>query len=239
MRHDLVRHCAWLDLTRPTDHRRDPESAFPVGVLFVAERGHCGIWPGIHVRAVVCAVEYDRVVRHTELIDLLQHGPDVLVVIDHDVMIYVLPAASLTDTRGLRMRAEMHVSEVYPAEKRFAGLGLLIDEGCGTIRDVVVNRLHALPGERSGILDLLLSNAAEARVGGRVVHVARKAVNDAARTKAFAEVRKILGVRIIRKFRFFLGIQVVQVAIELVEPVYCRQKLVTVTRWFLPNWPVA
>jgi hypothetical protein len=38
---------------------------------------------------------------------------------------------------------------------------------------------------------------------------------------------------------FFLGVEVVEIAVELVEAVQRRQELVPVARWFLPNCPVA
>ena len=85
--------------------------------------------------------------------------------------------------------------------------------------------LHPLFGERTGVGDLLLSDAPPARVDRRVVGVGRPAMHHAARTEHLFELRIL---RIIRQFGFFLGVEVVQVAEELIEPVNGRQKLVAV-----------
>ena len=42
---DAGRARAWLDVPRPADQRRDPEGAFPVGVLLAAERRGAGVRP--------------------------------------------------------------------------------------------------------------------------------------------------------------------------------------------------
>ena len=47
-----------------------------------------------------------------------------------------------------------------------------VDRGC---RGFVVDRLHALLGERAGILDRLLADLAEARIDCRIVGVGRPA----------------------------------------------------------------
>ena len=74
-------------------------------------------------------------------------------------------------------------------------------------------------------LNDLLADLAEARVDGRVVLVRGLAVQHAARAVLRAE-RRVL--RIVRQFRLFLGVQVVEVAVELVEAVDRRQELVAV-----------
>ena len=81
------------------------------------------------------------------------------------------------------------------------------------VRGLVVDRLHALLGQRAGVLDLL----GAVRVGPGVDH--------AARPELLAE----LGVlRVVLVLRLFLGVQVVEVAEELVEAVVGRQVLVVV-----------
>ena len=79
--------------------------------------------------------------------------------------------------------------------------------------------------ERAGVLDGLLADAAEARVLGRIVLVARLALQHAAR----AELRLELGIlRVVGILRLVLGVEVVEVAEELVEAVDGRQELVAV-----------
>ena len=71
------------------------------------------------------------------------------------------------------------------------------------------------------------------------------ALEHAARMRQLVEQRELILVRIVRLLGFFLGVEVIQVAEELVEPVHRRQVLVQVandscrSKWFLPNWPVA
>src|SRR5687768_14443893 len=98
---DLVRNHSGRDLARPTDYLRHPERAFPVRVLFAAERCHSAVWPTVHMRAVVGRVHDDRVVCDPELVQLVQERAHDFVVVDHRVVVLRLPAASLTDTLRL------------------------------------------------------------------------------------------------------------------------------------------
>ena len=119
--HDLVRHRARLDLAGPADHAGHAVSAFPVRVLLVAERRHGPIRPGVHVRTVVGAVHDERVVGDAGVVDRLEHRADVLVVIDHRVVVFALPAAGLALAFRLDVGAEVHVREVHPDEERLVG----------------------------------------------------------------------------------------------------------------------
>ena len=110
-------------------------------------------------------------------------------------------------------------------EERLAGRLLPLHEVDGRGRGLVVDRLHALLGERAGVLDGLLADLAEARIDRRVVTVGRLAPEHAARAE-LGEVGRVL--RIVRQFRLFLGVEVIEVAEELVEAVHRRQRLVAV-----------
>ena len=91
--------------------------------------------------------------------------------------------------------------------------------------ELLVHRLHALARERTGVLDGLLADPAEARVLRRIVAIGRLAFQHAARAELGAE----LGVlRIVGVLRLLLGVEVVEVAEELVEAVHGRQELVAV-----------
>jgi hypothetical protein len=59
-------------------------------------------------------------------------------------------------------------------------------------------------------------------------------MNDAPRPEAFAELRILWVVRV---FRLLFGIQVVEVAEELIEAVVGGQKLVLITQMVLPKLP--
>ena len=77
-------------------------------------------------------------------------------------------------------------------------------------RRLVVDRLHALAVQRAGVLDLAVGEAVE--------HAARRVGLD--------ERRVVL--RPVRALRLLLGVEVVEVAEELVEAVVGRQVLVPV-----------
>ena len=55
----------------------------------------------------------------------------------------------------------------------------------------------------------------------------------AARTVLLFETGEVLRVRIVHVLGLFLGVQVIQVAEELVEAMHCRQMLVAVTEMVL------
>ena len=92
--------------------------------------------------------------------------------------------------------------------------------------DLVVDGLHPLGGERTRVLAALLPPLAEARVvGERTVSGRRRALEDAARPELRLE-RGIL--RVVLVLRLLLGVEVVEVTEELVEPVHRGQVLVAV-----------
>ena len=91
--------------------------------------------------------------------------------------------------------------------------------------ELLVHRLHPLPRQRAGVLDRLLADLAEHRIDGRVVLVGRLALHHAARAELLPEIRVL---RIVRVFRLFLGVEVIEVAEELIEAVHRRQVLVAV-----------
>jgi hypothetical protein len=58
-------------------------------------------------------------------------------------------------------------------------------------------------------------------------------VNDATGPEPLAEVREVVGRRVVRLLRILFGVQVVEVAEELVEAVHGRQELVPVAEMVL------
>jgi hypothetical protein len=111
----------------------------------------------------------------------------------------------------------MHVGKVHPDKERRVGLAVALDEINGFIGDLVVDRFHPLARQRTRILDLLFADTAEARVFGGVVLGGGEAVQDAARTEGLVELREFFLGRVVRVFRIFLGVQVIEVAEELIE----------------------
>ena len=98
------------------------------------------------------------------------------------------------------------------------------------VGDLLVDGFHALLGQRAGVRDLLLAHSPPSRLVGRVVLVGRDAVEHAAWSELLLEFR-ILG--IVGQFRFFFGVQVIEVAEELVEAVDRRQVFIPIAEMVL------
>ena len=126
----------------------------------------------------------------------------------------VTPSAALA-----QVRPHVHARGVEPDEERLAALGAprrrtWLRRGV----DLLIDGLHPLAGERTGVLDLLAALA----VAPRVQHAAR------------AVLLPELGIlRVVVGLRLLLGVQVVEVAEELVEAVHRRQVRVAVAEMVL------
>jgi hypothetical protein len=123
---------------------------------------------------------------------------------------------------------------LYQQKKRRAGRDLALHVVEGGVRGLVVDRLHALAGERAGVLDRLPADPAEARIFGRIVLGRRLAPEHTARAERFPKAR-VPGV--VEVLRLLLGVQVVEVAEELVEPVHGRQIFVAIAEVVLAELP--
>ncbi len=91
--------------------------------------------------------------------------------------------------------------------------------------ELLIHGLHAFLGERARVLDRLLADLAELLVDCRIVLVGCLAFQHAART-VFLSERRVL--RIVRIVGLFFGIEVIEVAEELIESVNGGQMLVAV-----------
>src|SRR5262245_27769377 len=136
----FVRYLARFDFAGPAEHSWHPVGTLPVCVFFAAERCHPCIRPAIHVRTVVGRVRNEGVVCDAKIIQCLEYRANVLVMVDHGVMVRALPATSLAQTFRLSMSAQVHMGEVHPDEEWFVGVVLSLDEVRGPVRDVVVDR---------------------------------------------------------------------------------------------------
>ena len=177
------------------------------------------------MRAVVAGVDDDGVVGDAHVVERLEQRADGVVVLHHAVDVLAVAMLVAAAMLGADMRAQMHARRVEPAEERLARRLLPLHEVDGRGRGLVVDRLHALLGQRAGVLDGLLADLAEARIDGGIVAVGRLAFQHAARAE-FGLVGRVL--RIVRQFRLFLGVEMVEIAEELVEAVHGRQRLVAV-----------
>ena len=121
----------------------------------------------------------------------------------------------------------MHASRVVPEQERLPGRMRPVDEVERMCEEIVLDSLHALSRQRARLFDHLLAYAPEAGIFGWIVHVRRFAGQHTARLE---ELHRGLVVRIVSLLWLVLGIQVVEVAVELVEPVHGRQKLVAISQ---------
>ena len=128
------------------------------------------------------------------------------------------------------MREDVHPRRVEVAEPGAALLGLALHEVERRREELLVHRLHPLAGQRAGVLDHLLADLAELRIDRRVVLVGRLALQHAARTELLPELRIL---RIVGVLRLLLGVEVIEIAEELVEAVHRRQMLVAVAEMVL------
>ena len=80
--------------------------------------------------------------------------------------------------------------------------------------DLIVDRLHALDGQRAGVLNVAIG----------------RGFDHAARSELLLELRVL---RIVRMLGFLLGVEVVEIAEELVKAVVGRQHLVQVAQMIL------
>src|SRR5215472_15952829 len=131
------------------------------------------------------------------------------------------------------MGPQMHMGCVQPTKPGFTSLLLRLDPLFCSCHEFVIAGLHALLGERPGILDLLLSHSPVAWIGSGIVFVACPAMQYTARCKLLIEFREIFFGRPVRKLRLFFGIQVVEVAKKFVKSMYGWQIFVTVTQMVL------
>ena len=90
--------------------------------------------------------------------------------------------------------------------------------------------MHPFLGQRASVLAHLLADLAEARIDRLIVDIRCLAVQHAARAVLRAE-RGVFG--IIWVLRLLLGIQVVKIAVELIEAVNRGQKLIAVAEMVL------
>jgi hypothetical protein len=80
------------------------------------------------------------------IVQRLEYLPDILVMIDHGVVVWTLPASRLTDAFWLGVGPEVHVSGVHPDKEWFIRSLLPLDEIHSPIGDVIIDRDHPCLG---------------------------------------------------------------------------------------------
>ena len=201
-----------LDFTRPAHDRRDPEGTFPVGVLLVAERRGCRVRPGELVGPVVGGVDHDGVVGELQVVEGFQQFADVAVMLKHAIGVLVAGHTTLALHRVAHVGKDVHARGVHPHKKRLVGLGLLFDKCLRRRGGFIVDGFHALGGQGPGVFNLAVG----------------KTVNHPSGRGGLDEGRVILGP--VRALGLFFGIEVVEVAEELVKTMIGRQVFVAVAQ---------
>ena len=196
--HDVIDDGARRNFAGPTHHRRHPEAALPVGVLFTAERGDTSVGPGVEVWAVVCGVEHYGVFRDAEIVQLVEQVTDHPVMSNHRVVIKPLPGETHFIIRG--MGPEMHAGGIYPDKKRFVVGHCPGDEILGRGHELAVYGFHTFFGQGTTVLNTAIG----------------KGSNDAPGAKARRESR-VFGVVAVLGLLF--RIQVIEVAKKLIKAV--------------------
>ena len=126
---------------------------------------------------------------------------------------------------GRDVGPQVHARAVEPAEERLAGLGLALDEvdrRASEVSSSIVSIRFLVSGPVSSIVCLPTGPSAAARSGRPVGGLAAE---HAARAELLLELRVA---RVGALLRLLLGVEVVEVAEELVEAVDGRQVLVAV-----------
>src|ERR1700733_3441852 len=129
------------------------------------------------------------------------------------------------------MSKHMHACGVHPGKERLACLCLPGHEVDCSGDGFVVDRLHALGSERSGVFASLSAYSSPMRLLGRVVSVGCLATKNAARRSDTRKRRIFLWP--VRAFRFLLGVEVVKVAEEFVKAMNGGQVLVAIAQVIL------
>src|SRR5262249_60527853 len=133
------------------------------------------------MRAIVGPVHDKAIIGDAEIVQRLKNSPDVLVMIDHRVVVRTLETSGLSKTLRLGVGPQVHVSEVDPDKERLVGVLLPLDEVHRAIRDVIVNRNHARFGQGTSVLTDLLADFPEERIDSGVVVVGSLAVHTSTR----------------------------------------------------------
>src|ERR1700730_16385364 len=128
----------------------------------------------------------------------------------------------------------MHARGSEPNEERLACLVGAFHEINAALHEFLIDCLHPLAGKRASVLALLLAYRTEARVRGRIERVRSVAVKHTTRTKSLPEGWIF---RIELLLRLLFGIEVIEIAEELVEPMHCRKELVSVPEMILSELP--
>src|SRR4051795_3347012 len=211
MADDTIKERACLDLARPANEAWYTPSALPVGVLLAPEWRVCAVRPSVVLRSVVGRVHDNGIVGDSQFFELVEYHPDLLVMDDHAIAIWVLSA--LAEVLFCDMGPKVHGRRVIPKEKRLLLLCLLFHPFESAAGNLFVDGFHAFLGQRAGINDGLPALA----IGETVKHTAG------------SELLPEFGVfGIVGQLRLFLGVEMVEIAEEFIESMYGWQEFIPI-----------
>src|SRR6516225_9428203 len=132
--------------------------------------------------------------------------------LDHAVRID--PEPGLAPGFRLEMGPDVHPGRVEPDKEWLLVPDGAVDEVVRGADELRIDYFHALTGKRSGVLAFLLAPGAEARIVAWRVGGGGDTFEHPARPEIHPEGRVF---RIILVLRLFLGVEVIEIAEELVE----------------------
>ena len=190
------------------------------------------------MRTVIGRVHHDGVPGNAQLVQQIEHLTHLLVVFDHDVMIFRLPAPGLAQNVLGRVHAEVHPGGVQPHKERLIVGMRALDEVLRCVHKLGVTRLHAFPSERAGVLNLLFAHAAPARLLSGVVLLRRPGVQHASRAEELPKVGVLLLGRVIDMPGSSSALRWYRLPKNSSNHARWARCLFISPKWFLPNWPV-
>ena len=110
--------------------------------------------------AIVGAVHDNGIFGNAQFIQQVQHLAHVLIVLNHRIVVFRLPATRLPPNFIRRVNPEVHPGGIEPDEEGLVIVVSLSDEAFGLVYKFDVAGLHTLFGQRAGILNFLLPHPA-------------------------------------------------------------------------------
>ncbi len=133
----------------------------------------------------------------------------------------------------LEVREYVHACGIEPDKEGLVGLVCTLDEILGRGQDLLINRFHALGRQWTGIFAFLLAPGTKTFVLSGILGCGRFAFKHPSRRNLVSHsARGVIG-----QLGFFLDIQVVEVAKELVKTVHRGHELIAVTQVVLAELP--
>ena len=228
----IINNGAAFEFCRPAYEHWNAVTALPVGVFFTTEWRKPSVRPLIIVGAIVGGVEHNCILVNFEFFQKVKELTNVTVVLHHAVGKDAKTGNACAFF--FQMSVEVHTRSINPGKPGFIVFGVSFDEIHGMAYELIISRFHAFFCQWTGVFTDLLANFAKTWILSLVVLIRSFAIEHTAGTKLCTKLR-IFG--IVRVLRFFLRIEVIEVAKKLIKPVYRWQVLITVTEVVFTKLP--